>query len=867
MDKILKTQFVGFSFALALLSSLGSQAQSHSGALSLPTPTQEAKPGVRWWWMGSAVDKENLKWNLDEYAKAGIGAVEITPLYGVQGNDKNDIPYLSPKWIEMLKFVEEENKKVGIETDMATGTGWPFGGPWVPINEAACKAVFVDTIVDVKQKLMEIEFNVPQKECDFAKLKLIKTYPVEGQNRKKRVIALYESRTRQKVKRAAPGGEGYVIDHFDSTAVANYLAHIDSAFVANKTPYPHTFFNDSYEVYGANWTPNLLTEFEKMHGYKLQDKFPEFLDGDAVVVSDYRETLGDMLLHNFTEQWTKWANKRGAITRNQAHGSPANLIDCYAAVDIPEIEGFGLTDFGIKGLRKDPGKTRPNFSDLSMLKYAPSAAHITGKKYTSSETFTWLTEHFRTSLSQMKPDMDLMFCAGVNHMFFHGAAYSPKNDPWPGWKFYASVDMSPTNSIWRDAPELMKYITNCQTYLQWGQPDNDFLVYLPVRDMWRKDTKNWLMQFDIHSMAKKAPEFIKVILDIDKAGFDCDYISDKYLRTCTFKDGMIETAAGTRYKGIIIPGNNIMPSDVIQHISDLKAQGAKIIKGDNIKAMEEAAKPEMMKKNLGLKMIRRNNSIGHHYFIANLTAKDITSTVALAVNEKNGIWYNPMTGKYHKATIGDKGIEVNLKSGESRILITSDKPVSEWKLGSKVKIGGKEAIAAADSKTIDLTANSWNLSFTEEAPKVGETFNLKGLKSWENLSEKAKVMMGTGVYETTFKLSKDDAQKQWAIDLGDVRESARVYINNKYVGCAWAVPYILNCKDALNKGKNTIRIEVTNLPANRIAELDRQGVKWRKMKEINVVDIDYKKTTYEKWTPVASGLNSSVKLVELKDQL
>ena len=74
-----------------------------------------------------------------------------------------------------------------------------------------------------------------------------------------------------------------------------------------------------------------------------------------------------------------------------------------------------------------------------------------------------------------------------------------------------------------------------------------------------------------------------------------------------------------------------------------------------------------------------------------------------------------------------------------------------------------------------------------------------------------------------------------------------------------------SCKDALNKGKNTIRIEVTNLPANRIAELDRQGVKWRKMKEINVVDIDYKKTTYEKWTPVASGLNSSVKLVELKD--
>ena len=863
MSKLQKKKVLGFSFALALLSAANGYAQI------LPTPTQEAKPGIRWWWLGSAVDKENLKWNLDEYAKTGVGAVEITPIYGVQGNDKNDIPYLSPKWMDMLQFVEKENKQVGIETDMATGTGWPFGGPWVPISEAACKAVFVDTIVDIKQKLMDITFNVPAKECAFAKLKVIKAYPVEGEKKKKRVIALYESRTRQKVKRAAPGGEGYVIDHFDSTAVANYLAHIDSAFVASKTPYPHTFFNDSYEVYGANWTPTLLTEFEKMHGYKLQDKFPEFLDGDAVVVSDYRETLGDMLLHNFTEQWTKWAHERGAITRNQAHGSPANLIDCYAAVDIPEIEGFGLTDFGIKGLRKDPGMTRPNFSDLSMLKYAPSAAHITGKKYTSSETFTWLTEHFRTSLSQMKPDMDLMFCAGVNHMFFHGTAYSPKNDPWPGWKFYASIDMSPTNSIWRDAPELMKYITNCQTYLQWGKPDNDFLVYLPVRDMWRNDTNNWLMQFDIHSMAKKAPEFIKVILDIDKAGFDCDYISDQYLRTCTYKDGMIETAAGTRYKGIIIPGNNIMPSDVIQHISDLKAQGAKIIKGDNTEAMTQAARPELMKKQLGLKMIRRTNSIGHHYFIANLTDHDITSTVALATAEGNGIWYNPMTGDYDAANMSDKGIDLNLKSGESRILITSNKPVSEWGISSKIASIAKQAKAtvrskntSAENQVIDLTGNNWTLSFIEEQPKVGQTFNLQGLKTWESLSDSAKVTMGTGVYETTFKLSKDDIKQSWSIDLGDVRESARVYINDKYIGCAWAVPYILNCKDALAKGKNTLRIEVTNLPANRIAELDRQGVKWRKMKEINVVDINYKKTTYANWQPVPSGLNGSVKLIK-----
>jgi hypothetical protein len=51
-----------------------------------PTPRPEAKAGTRWWWLGSAVDRKGLEWNLTEYAKAGIGAVEITPLYGVQGS-------------------------------------------------------------------------------------------------------------------------------------------------------------------------------------------------------------------------------------------------------------------------------------------------------------------------------------------------------------------------------------------------------------------------------------------------------------------------------------------------------------------------------------------------------------------------------------------------------------------------------------------------------------------------------------------------------------------------------------------------------------------------------------------------------------
>jgi hypothetical protein len=816
---------------------------SPAGAQSWPTPRPEAKAGTRWWWLGSAVDKENLQWNLQQYADHGIGAVEITPLYGVQGNDKNNIPFLSPQWMQALKTVEDIAKPLGIEVDMNCGTGWPFGGPHIPLEQAACKAVFKDTVVN----------GAP-------------IYTVEI------------GRTKQKVKRAAPGGEGWVVDHFDREAIRNYLDRFEKAFAASGVPYPHTFFNDSYEVYKANWTPTLFDEFQKRRGYDLREKLPELLgvvDDGNQVLADYRETLSDLLLENFTQQWVVWAHQHGVKVRNQAHGSPANLLDLYAAVDIPEIEGFGLSEFGIKGLRTDPGKTKKNFSDVSMLKYAPSAAHVTGKPLTSSETFTWLTEHFRTSLSQMKPDLDLMFTCGVNHVYFHGTCYSPKNDPWPGWRFYASIDMSPTNSIWRDAPYLMQYIERCQSFLQLGQPDNDFLVYLPVRDMWRQrgprndDAKeaskerrggeDLLMQFDIHTMAEKAPQFIRSILTIDSLGYDCDYISDRQLAKVRIDNGMLVTEGGTRYKALIIPAGTTIDSRLQTLLTPLKPF---VIEGENAAVMAHFAKAEAMRTDLGLRAIRRQNDTGYHYFIANLTPRDIDADIPLAIPFQGATWYNPMNGDITSAIVRNGKVRITLRSGESRILQTSAQPVQQTSAQPVQYVAvAQPQTEQPQTEQLPLTG-PWTLRFTEEAPRVSGTFRLPKLQTWETLSDSAAITMGTGIYETTFRLTKEQAAQSWQIDLGDVRESARVYINGQFIGCAWAVPFVLDCRNTLRKGKNTLRIEVTNLPANRIADLDRRGVKWRKFNEINVVDIDYKRTTYDGWAPMPSGLNSEVKLVK-----
>lgn len=889
----------------------------------------EAYPGTRWWWMGSAVDSKNLTYNLEEYSKAGLKTVEITPIYGVKGNEKNELKYLSAPWMKMLQHTQQEAKRLGMEIDMNTGTGWPFGGPEVSIEDAASKALFQSFQVKGGEEV-ELDVRPADKERPYATLsrcmayqkgKVVNLTSLVKDGKLKwnapqgdwQIISLYVGKTRQKVKRAAPGGEGFVMDHLNKDAVKRYLAKYDKAFKEYKVTPPHTFFNDSYEVYGADWTPDLLEQFEKHRGYKLEDHFPEFIaqertDKGARIVSDYRETMSEMLLENFSKQWTEWAHRHGSITRNQAHGSPANLIDVYGSVDIPEIEGFGLSQFHIKGLRQD-SLTRKNDSDISMLKYASSAAHITGKPYTSSETFTWLTDHFRTSLSQCKPDFDLMMVSGVNHIFFHGTPYSPKEAKWPGWLFYATINMSPTNSIWRDAPAFFKYIARSQSFLQYGKPDNDFLLYLPVYDMWQEQPGR-MLTFDIHGMYKKAPKFIKTVHDILHQGYDVDYISDSFILSTIYnKEKGLQTQGGSYYKALIVPAANLMPHDVLKHLLNLAQQGATIVfmehypadvpgyskletrrklfqkimsKIPNEKNTFADAKAiqfgkgkiivgsdynktlalcsvasEEMKTKYGLQYIRRANDKGHHYFVSCLQSNDVQGWITLGVTAQEAMFFNPMNGEKGKAKVrqqnGKTQVYMQLKSGESMILQTFAPPmavsVPQWEYMLEQPL----------SLSID---HGWTLRFVQSEPSMGKgTYSIDYPQSWTKLdAPNATKTMATGIYETEITLP-DLKADNWILDLGDVRESARVRINGKDAGTAWAVPFRIKVGHLLQKGKNRIEVEVTNLPTNRIIDMDRNGVEWRIFKDTNIVSPEYKKNKYNNWAIMPSGLNSNVRLI------
>ena len=541
-----------------------------------------------------------------------------------------------------------------------------------------------------------------------------------------------------------------------------------------------------------------------------------------------------------------------------------------------------------------------------MLKYASSGAHISGKPYVSSETLTWLTEHFRTSLSQCKPDIDLMFAAGVNHMFFHGLPYSPRDAEWPGWLFYASINMSPTNTIWRDAPGLFTYITRCQSFLQMGQPDNDFLVYLPVYDMWYEQQGSKLgLAFDIHGMAKRAPHFISVVTQITDSGYDVDYISDNFVRTTVCRNGLLQTTGGASYKAIILPAVKMIPDDVLRHLLSLARQGATLVFVDNYPqdvpgyaSLEKRRKslqsllttlpdaggfaseqvrdfgkgkiitgsdyadvlqmcgvePENIKTLYGAHYIRRANDKGHHYFIASLQDRDIEGWVTPAVSGRSVAIYDPVSGRSGMARVrevdGRLQYYLQLRSGQSAIVCVYDDETAG------------DAWFYYDKQPLSLSLdNDWSLTFTESQPAIPGTFDIDTLGSWTELPvPEASINRGAATYSITFDLPEMPCD-EWLLELGDVRESARVIINGTPVDTLWSVPFCTYVKKYLRPGENRIDIEVTNLPANSIADYDRRGIEWRRFKDANINNLGYKKGKYGHWQTIPSGLLGPVRLM------
>ena len=792
---------------LALLLLLARPARADDPAFQWPTPTREMRPWTYNWWMGSAVDETNLTRELTRYAEAGLGGIHIIPIYGVTGAEARAISYLSPRWMDILSFTVAEAGQRGLGVDLTLGTGWCFGGPWITPEHAN-----VQTTNGVTFK------------------------------------------PTMKVKRAAPGGGGWMMNPLSAAAMDAHLRPFTDAFAAYTGPRPRAVYHDSYE-YRANWAPELLAEFERRRGYRLQDEFDALFgtnrnDHVARVKGDYRETLSDLMIEDAWPRWSAWAKARGFLTRNEAHGAPGNWLDLYALADMPETEMFH--------------KDRNQLVSL----FASSAAHHAGRKLVSAETGTWLAEHFQETLGGLKELFDDLFLSGVNHLFYHGTCYSPDDAPWPGWLFYASTEMNPRNAIWHDAPALNTYATRCQSMLQQGRLDPDFLVYWPIYDLWHNPAglemnltvhaRDWLEGQPVGTVAKQ----------LRAAGRTIAFVSDRQL------------TALPAARSIVVPPCEHLPPATLARLLELKAAGTHVYFVDRLPAEPPGAgrlaerraemsrllararamklEPVSLAKlagaplPAGLQCIRRRVQENSIAFVANRGAEPFAGWVHIGVFGPSVILMDPLSGRIGTAAQRDlRETYLRLAPGASLIVRSaaghmSKGPAWTWwdDVGAATELRG-----------------DWQVEFVAGGPELPPAFTTNRLGSWTAQGGEAERFAGTARYSLTFDAPPGDGP--FALDLGRVAESARVRLNGTDLGTLIQAPYRVMVVTLKPIG-NVLEVEVTNLSANRIRDLDMRKVPWRKFHEINFVNIDYKPFDAAIWPVRESGLLGPVTLTAVQ---
>lgn len=910
-----------------------------------PPVNQQTKPWARWWWEGSAVNKKDLTANMQDYQTAGLGGLEITPIYGVHGYEKQFINFLSPQWMQMLDHTIKEAKRLELGIDLANGTGWPFGGPTTSEKDAS-KTIHYKTyilhggeelkkninykqeafirVANYKQpKIEEINPNISaNKDLQSLALDQVKfprnlplqllmaysdkgsvinlTNKVEASGKlnwkapagKWTLYALFEGLHGKMVERAAPGGEGYAIDHFSKDAVKNYFKKFDDAFKGHDVSYIRALFNDSYEVDDArgqaNWTPLLFEEFKKRRGYDLRNYLPALFknaedETNSRIIYDYRSTIDELILEYFTKQWKSWGHTKAAIIRNQSHGSPANLLDLYGAIDIPETEG----------------------NDILRFKFATSAGNVMGKPLISSESATWLNEHFLSSWGDVKRALDLFFLGGVNHIFYHGVNYSPKAEQFPGWLFYAAVHFQQNNPQWKDFHALNSYVTRTQSFLQKGKPDNDVLMFYPLADRYQEPGNNLLQHFDNMKHEFNGTDFQKLSQWMLVQDYSFDFFSDRQLQNISFTGNGLMTG-GNHYQTILLPANKFISEKSFQKLLDLAKSGAKILVYKNLpadvpgfyKLEERRSSLKSLLKQLqftnnggvkksvtgkgvfiisedmnalfteaairkesftekGLSFIRKKNPDGFTYFINNRSDKKLDDWIPINAKASTVALFDAMTGEKGLAvwrTAGNSTIEVLLKLNPfASVIVQTFNTKKTGALFPYIQaVGNSQAING-----------EWAIEFLQGGPVLPTKVFSHKLSSWTDLDgDEVKNFSGTAKYSTRFQ-KPGGHSSAWLLDLGQVHETAEVFLNGHKMATLIGPNFQVVISDENVKKLNTLEIIVSNLMANRIAYMDRNNIPWKKFYNTNMParkKENSKNGLFDAsaWKPLPSGLSGPV---------
>ena len=666
--------------------------------------------------------------------------------------------------------------------------------------------------------------------------------------------------------RVAPGGivdkgDGPEVDPASQNAVRFHLNHLFN----HLDPRLRRFYgatlvdvaSDSWEYArgeGPYWSPKILPEFIRVHGYDLRQKMYVLLgygpDRNATL-EDLEAVEKSLVKEGFFDTAAEMLNARGLRHRPQVYGRglARDFLQAYATADVPEVE---------QGL---------------VLPEAVWASHTVGRRVTSAEAFTFLSQkhepvrsldgYNETTPALFRHASNYHFAEGINRLHFHSFPYSPATLPLPGWRMYAEIHVNRNLPWWPYFDHLTRWMRRNQWVLQAGSPVADVLVY-PIESDELEEPYRRKGKFQPTSAANGVDganrHTLPVISRRIAAGeYQCGSV-------CMLTD-VIDTAEAADLLDIAAAAGRLiccqrLPEEwtalrvegadgVRQQAVQLQNQGIIIdaTEQDWREAVDAERSVRWQPAQHPLKYQHRRVAETDVYFLANFGDRFAGVVSFPATQRRVEIW-DADSGEQGAAAVGCQRNErthvtIDLDHAESTIVafVSGEWPVrvrsaakgnflyDDGKLIGKFRKRGRHVVALSDGQVCELEVTlpfpivlngPWELQTPAESAisePVAGRIELTSLRSWREIPELYD-FAGTVRYETSIQLAgrQLDRRTLWELDLGDVYEVADLWVNGRQVATSWTPPHRLDVTEFLKPGRNAIRVDVANLLKNHLIQ-------------------------------------------------
>ncbi len=641
------------------------------------------------------------------------------------------------------------------------------------------------------------------------------------------------------VSTSSDNWKGLAIDYLDRAAFQQYCDDVLTPILEQAKPYLgkslRFLHTDSWELGPVNWTPALPDEFATRRGYDLRDYLP-VLAGYVVedhvtstrLLSDFRRTIAELIADGKYAAFASYAHERGLGIHPESggpHAAPVDALLCLGRSDIPMGEFWARSR-----------THRVEDTSRLFVKQPASAAHIYGKRLVMAEAFTTIGPHWEKDPADLKPVFDRVACEGLNLVMWHTFDCSPAAMGIPGQAYFAGTHLNPLTTWWNQADGFLGYLNRCQFLLQQGLPVSDVLYFY----------------------GENVPSFVRLKRDNPARlpeGYDYDVTNLEVLTArARVDEGRVVLPDGNSYAIIALPPPGHYGLESLRQIARLADGGATVIGekpsaaiGLFANAEEEAEferladrlwddglvrdismrralrdrklRPDFSYSDIGghrLDYIHRRTSDADIYFVANRRNKPCRTECGFRITDRQPELWDPVYGTMRPVersfqASDEVGFDIDLPPNGS-VFVVFRKP---WSPGEQA-----DYFDFADRQTDNIVreiSGPWIVHFD---PKWGgpATTNFDTLIDWSTSDDdRIRYYSGTASYERHFVHSTVLAeQEQLWLDLGEVKNMARVYLNKVDLGVAWTPPYRVNLTPVLRKGTNQLRIEVVNLWPNRL---------------------------------------------------